>query len=73
MDYWRDKAIATAEKEKGSEVLINSCCPGYVKTDMTRGGGSKTPDQGAQIPVMIALEDLSYRSGLFWQDEKLIQ
>lgn len=30
------KAIGTAEKEKGSKVPINSCCPGYVKTDVTR-------------------------------------
>lgn len=67
------KAFGTVEKEKGSKVLINSCCPGYVKTDMTRGGGSKTPDQGAQTPVMLALEDLNDRSGLFWQDEKPIQ
>lgn len=41
------KAIGTVEKEKGSKVLINSYCPRYVKTDMTRGGGSKTLDQGA--------------------------
>ena len=67
------KAIGTVEKEKGSKVLINSCCPGYVKIDMTRGGGSKTPDQGAQTPVMLALEDLNDRGGLFWQDEKPIQ
>lgn len=30
------KAIGTVEKEKGSKVLINSYCPRYVKTDMTR-------------------------------------
>ena len=35
------KAIATAEKEKGRKALINSCCPGYVKTDMTRGVNQK--------------------------------
>ena len=67
------KAIATAEKGKGRKVLINSCCPGYVKTDITRGGGSKTPDQRAQAPVMPALEDLNDRSGLFLQDEMPIE
>lgn len=67
------KAIGTVEKEKSSKVLINSYCPRYVKTDMTRGGGSKTPDQGAQTPVILALEDFNDRSGLFWQDEKPIQ
>ena len=37
---------------------------------MTRGGGYKTPDQGAQTPVMLALEDIQGRTGLFWQEEK---
>jgi carbonyl reductase 1 len=67
------KTIGTIEKGKGSNVLINSCCPGYVKTEMTRGGGSKTPDRGAQTPVMLALKDLNDRIGLFRQDEKPIQ
>jgi carbonyl reductase 1 len=31
------RALARQEKEKGSKVLINSCCPGYVNTDMTKG------------------------------------
>ena len=39
---------------------------------MTRGGGSKSPDQGAQTPVMLALADLGGKTGLFWKDEKVI-
>lgn len=31
------RALARQEKEKGSKVLINVCCPGYVNTDMTKG------------------------------------
>jgi len=31
------RALARQEKEKGSKVLINTCCPGYVNTDMTKG------------------------------------
>jgi carbonyl reductase 1 len=64
------RALALAEKEKGSTVLINSCCPGYVNTDMTKGNGVKTPDQGAQTPVMLALEDLKGQTGIFWCSEK---
>jgi len=64
------KAIAKAEKDKGSKVLINVCCPGYVNTDMTKGNGTKTPDEGAKTPVMLALDDIGDRSGLFWQTEK---
>lgn len=64
------RALALAEKEK-SKVLINSCCPGWVNTDMTKGKGTKTPDEGAQTPVMLALEDLKGQTGLFWQEEKI--
>ncbi|KAI9689777.1 MAG: hypothetical protein M1822_009659 [Bathelium mastoideum] len=52
-------------------VLINSCCPGYVRTDMTRGGGAKTPDQGAQMPVMLALQDLGGKTGEFWEHREV--
>jgi len=64
------RALALAEKEKGSSVLINSCCPGYVNTDMTKGRGHKTPDQGAQTPVLLALGDLNGQTGIFWHKEK---
>jgi carbonyl reductase 1 len=40
--------IGRQEKQKGSKVLINACCPGWVMTDMTKGKGYKTPDQGKQ-------------------------
>lgn len=63
---------ADAESKKRS-LLVNSCCPGYVRTDMTRGGGPKSPDQGAVTPVMLALADIGGRSGGFWQDEREIE
>jgi len=37
------KAIAMEEAKRDRGVLVNACCPGYVKTDMTKGGGAKTP------------------------------
>ncbi|TKA31997.1 hypothetical protein B0A50_01242 [Salinomyces thailandicus] len=66
------KAIAVKEARRGRGVLVNACCPGYVKTDMTKGGGAKTPDQGAQTPVMLALHDIGGKTGGFWQSEKEI-
>ena len=72
-------AIAKEERERARKdgrdggVLVNACCPGYVKTDMTRGGGAKTPDQGAMTPVMLALADIGGKSGGFWQSEKIIE
>lgn len=67
------KAIAAREKKARNEALFNACCPGWVVTDMTKGKGHKTPDQGAQTPVMLALADVGGKTGEFWQDEKVIE
>lgn len=66
------RALARAEKEQGSSVLINACCPGYVNTDMTKGNGTKTPDEGAQTPVLLAIHDIKDQTGLFWRSEEVL-
>jgi NAD(P)-dependent dehydrogenase (short-subunit alcohol dehydrogenase family) len=47
-------------------ILVNSCCPGWVRTDM---GGSSAPrslEEGADTPVWLAtLEDDGPRGGFF--------
>ncbi|KAJ0304883.1 hypothetical protein COL5a_004369 [Colletotrichum fioriniae] len=65
------KAIAKELQDKGSKLLVNSCHPGYVVTDMTRGGGTKTPDEGAQTPVHLAIADIGGKTGEYWSDEKV--
>jgi len=67
------RALANQVKESGSEVLVNSCCPGYVNTDMTKGNGTKTLDEGAQTPVLLALQDIGKKTGTFWRDEREIK
>ncbi|KAF2090610.1 carbonyl reductase [Saccharata proteae CBS 121410] len=67
------RAVARQEKGRGGGRLINSCCPGYVNTDMTKGNGVKTVDEGARTPVMLAFEDVGGRTGEFWQSEKVIE
>lgn len=67
------RAIAMENAKSGSKVLINSCCPGYVNTDMTKGRGPRTPDQGAQTPVMLAIADIKGANGEFWKNEKAIE
>ena len=59
------RAVAKEERKKGSGVLVNSCCPGYVSTDMTGNRGAKTVDEGAQTPVLLALGDIEGTSGEF--------
>jgi carbonyl reductase 1 len=67
------RALARKEKESGGSKLVNSCCPGYVNTDMTKGNGTKTPDEGAQTPVLLAIQDIGGKTGEFWRGEKVIE
>ncbi|GAB7364538.1 hypothetical protein MBLNU230_g5345t1 [Neophaeotheca triangularis] len=67
------KVVAAEEAKRGRGVLLNACCPGYVNTDMTKGRGAKTIDQGAQTPVMLALQDIGGKHGGFWQSEKELE
>ena len=67
------KFIAKEEAQRNRGVLVNACCPGYVNTDMTKGNGTKTVDDGAKTPVLLALGDIGGHTGGFWQSEKIIE
>nr|POF13178.1 carbonyl reductase [nadph] 3 [Quercus suber] len=64
------KVIAMEEEKRGRGVLVNACCPGYTNTEMTRGKGTKTVDEGAKTPLLLALGDIGGRTGGFWATEK---
>ncbi|XP_074503431.1 carbonyl reductase [NADPH] 1 [Sebastes fasciatus] len=36
-------------------ILVNACCPGWVRTDMAGDKAPKSPDEGAITPVYLAL------------------
>jgi len=42
--------------EKYKHLLINACCPGWCKTDMSSQTGMKTPEEGADTPTWLALQ-----------------
>lgn len=52
-------------------VLINCCCPGWVRTDMGSqvGEGGKSPEDGAKIPVRLAIGDIGEISGRYWAND----
>ena len=52
-------------------ILINSCCPGYVNTDMTSHTGRLTPDQGAETPLMLCFLPADSTNGEFYIEKKL--
>ncbi|KAG7453983.1 hypothetical protein MATL_G00264200 [Megalops atlanticus] len=37
------------------KILLNACCPGWVRTDMAGPRATKSPDEGAVTPVYLAL------------------
>ncbi|OQV13755.1 Carbonyl reductase [NADPH] 1 [Hypsibius exemplaris] len=45
------------------DIVLNSCCPGYVATDLNRNTGRKTVQQGADTPVYLATLPPSSRDG----------
>jgi NAD(P)-dependent dehydrogenase (short-subunit alcohol dehydrogenase family) len=61
-----------ADELKGSNVLINSCCPGWVRTDM--GGPQATRDlpEGADTIVWLATLPDGGPSGGFFRDRQPI-
>ena len=67
------KVIAREDKAADRKRLINACCPGYVDTDMTKHRGVKTPAQGAQTPVMLAIGEIGEQTGEFWENEKVVE
>lgn len=48
-------------------VKVNCCCPGYVRTDINKGRGRKSADQGAEDPVHLALGTIENANGEFWE------
>nr|ANJ46842.1 20 beta hydroxy steroid dehydrogenase [Rachycentron canadum] len=43
-------------KERPNDaILLNACCPGWVRTDMAGTKAPKSPDEGAITPVYLAL------------------
>lgn len=43
---------------KHPNLLVNSCTPGFILTDLTRGmGASKSPADGAKAPVYLLMDD----------------
>jgi len=52
----RIQARRLSRERPGDGVLLNACCPGWVRTDMTEGQpATKSPDEGAITPVHLAL------------------
>ena len=58
--------VLLAKQLRNKNILVNSTCPGWVRTDMGGSEAPLTPDQGAETPVWLAtLSDGGPTGGFF--------
>ena len=54
------------------DILVNACCPGWVKTDMAGPKALLSPDEGAETPVFLTTLPAGSPTGKFWYKKKVI-
>lgn len=71
----RIHARKLSEERRGDKVLLNACCPGWVRTDMAGPKATKSPEEGAETPVYLALlpTDADGPHGQFVQEKRVEQ
>ena len=61
-----------AKEVRDDNILINSACPGWVRTDMGGDQAPLTPEQGADTPVWLATLPDGGPTGGFYRERTLI-
>ena len=64
------RMVATAVE--GDNILVNSMCPGWVRTDMGGPQASRSVEQGAETAVWLATLPKNGPTGGFFRDKKPI-
>src|ERR671916_583170 len=61
-----------ASELRGSGILVNSVCPGWVRTDMGGSEASRSVEEGADTPVRAATLPNDGATGGFFRDRQQI-
>ena len=71
----RIHARKLSEQRGGDKILLNACCPGWVRTDMAGPKAPKSPEEGAETPVYLALlpSDAEGPHGELISEKKVLQ
>jgi NAD(P)-dependent dehydrogenase (short-subunit alcohol dehydrogenase family) len=61
-----------AAETKGTDVLVNSACPGWVRTDMGGPGAPRSVEEGADTIIWLATLAPKGPTGGFFSDRRKI-
>jgi NAD(P)-dependent dehydrogenase (short-subunit alcohol dehydrogenase family) len=61
--------VIAAELKEG-DILVNSMCPGWVKTELGGADAPRTPEEAADTAIWLATLPTGGPTGGFFQDRK---